>query len=73
LDSVSHIYLKLMNLMAELERYLEECTEEEKRKKVLDLYFDVRMFLGIYDRLDENYLIYSELEDSGRFKVRLFC
>ena len=73
LDSVSHIYLKLMYLMAELERYLEECTEEEKRKKVLDLYFDVRMFLGIYDRLDENYLIYSELEDSGRFKVRLFC
>lgn len=73
LDSVSHIYLKLMNLMAELERYLEECTEEEKRKKVLDLYFAVRMFLGIYDRLDENYLIYAELENSGRFKVRLFC
>ncbi|KMZ55280.1 ATP-dependent DNA helicase [Dorea sp. D27] len=73
LDSASHIYLKLMNLMTELERYLEDCTEEEKRKKVLDLYFDVRMFLGIYDRLDENYLIYSELEDSGRFKVRLFC
>ena len=73
LESVSGIYLKLMNLMGEMERFLEECTQEETRKKALDLYFAVRMFLGIYDRLDENYLIYSELEESGRFKVRLFC
>lgn len=73
LDSVSHIYLKFMNLMTEMERYLEECKSEEKRKEILDLYFDVRMFLNIHDKLDENYLIYSELEESGRFKVRLFC
>ena len=73
LDSVSHIYLKLMALMTEMERYLEECKEEEIRQEVLNLYFSVRTFLNIHDRLDENYLIYSELEDSGRFKLRLFC
>ena len=73
LDSVSHIYLKLMALMTEMERYLEDCKEEEIRQEVLNLYFSVRTFLNIHDRLDENYLIYSELEDSGRFKLRLFC
>ena len=73
LDSVSHIYLKLMALMTEMERYLEECKEEEIRQEVLNLYFSVRTFLNIHDQLDENYLIYSELEDSGRFKLRLFC
>ena len=72
LDSVSHIYLKLMALMTEMERYLEDC-KEEIRQEVLNLYFSVRTFLNIHDRLDENYLIYSELEDSGRFKLRLFC
>ena len=73
LDSVSHIYLKLMALMTEMERYLEDCKEEEIRQEVLNLYFSVRTFLNIHDQLDENYLIYSELEDSGRFKLRLFC
>ncbi len=73
LNSVSHIYLRLVSLMAEMERYLEECREEEIRKEVLDLYFSVRMFVSIHDKLDENYMIYSELEDTGRFKLQLFC
>ena len=73
LESVSHIALKLMSLFSELERFLEECQEEELRDKILDLYFQVRSFLNIHDRLDENYVIYSELEADGRFKVCLFC
>lgn len=73
LNSVSHVYIKLVSLMTEMERYLEECREEELRKEVLELYFAVRMFINIHDRLDENYMIYSELDEAGRFKVRLFC
>lgn len=73
LNSVSHVYIKLVSLMTEMERYLEECREEELRKEVLELYFAVRMFINIHDRLDENYIIYSEFDEDGRFKVRLFC
>lgn len=73
LNSVSHVYIKLVSLMTEMERYLEECREEELRKEVLELYFAVRMFINIHDRLDENYIIYSEFDEAGRFKVRLFC
>ena len=67
LNSISHIYLKLLNLMSELERFLEECKKEEMRKEVLTFYFDVRRFVYTYDRLDENYMIYSELETGGHF------
>ncbi len=78
LDSVSHLYLKLMNLMAELERFLEEerkrkNPDEEMRKEVLEFYFDIRRFLNVHDKLDENYMLYSQMEGNGRFKVRLFC
>ncbi len=73
LNSISHIYLKLLNLMSELERFLEECKKEEMRKEVLTFYFDVRRFVYTYDRLDENYMIYSELETGEHFKIRLFC
>lgn len=73
LNSVGHIYLKLIALMGELEQYLEECTDPEIRKVVLDFYFQVRMFVNIYERVDENYLIYSELDEKGHFWIRLFC
>ena len=73
LNSVSHVYLKLVSLMTEMERFLEEYREEEVRKEVLEMYFTVRSFINIHDKLDENFMIYSELEDTGRFKLCLFC
>lgn len=73
LNSVSHIALKLMNLLTVMEDFLDEPAEEELREFVLDLYFQVRSFVSIHDIIDENYVIYSELEESGRFKVKLYC
>ena len=72
-ENVSHLYLKLMNVMSEMEKYLESCDKKEIREAVLDLYFSVRSFLNIYDRLDENYVVYSEYQSDGRFMLKLFC
>ena len=72
-SGVSHIVIRLMHVMTEMERFLEECHKEEIREKVLDLYFQIRDFLNIHDRLDENYLIYTELTEEANFYVRLFC
>ena len=72
-ESVSHVALKLMNVFGELERFLEECQDPKKREEVLDFYFQVRDFLNIYDILDENYTVYTELERQGRFKLKLLC
>ena len=73
LESVSHLAIKLMNLLAEMERFFEKSSESDKRDQVLELYFKVREFLNIHDILDENYVIYSEYQQDGRFMVRLFC
>lgn len=73
LDSVSHVALKLMNVMGELERYLEEHPHSDKREEILNFYFQVRAFLNIHDILDENYVIYSELLSDGRFRLKLLC
>ena len=73
LNSVSHIALKLMSLLTEMERSLEEPSDDVTHESVLSLYFQVRSFVSIHDGLDENYVIYSEFEESGRFKVKLFC
>lgn len=73
LKSVSHIALKLMNVLSKLEDYLEECKDAEKKKRVLDFYFEVRSFLNIHDIMDENYVIFSEMMEDGRFQIKLFC
>lgn len=73
LKSVSHIALKLKNVLSKLEDYLEECKDAEKKKRVLDFYFAVRSFLNIHDIMDENYVIFSEMMEDGRFQIKLFC
>ncbi|MBR5509895.1 MAG: ATP-dependent DNA helicase [Lachnospiraceae bacterium] len=65
--------LHLMHLMSELDRFMEHLNQEELRKTLTDFYFDIRDFLNISDRLDENYEIYTELAADGRFYLRLFC
>lgn len=73
LESVASVYLKLLNVMAELERFLEEHKREEVQKEVLEFYFAVRRFVSTYERVDESYVLYAELDPAGRFRVHLFC
>lgn len=73
LDNISHFGIQLMNVLSETDRYLEECVDKEVRENVLDFYFQVRSFLNIYDGLDENYVIYTEYQENGRFVLKLFC
>ena len=42
-------------------------------KQILDFYFEVSHFLMIYELLDENYVMYDEIQGDGRFRVKLFC
>lgn len=75
-ESVSMFAVKLMNLLTQMERYLEEQRELGNREQpdaFMELFFQVRQFLEIHDLLDENYVQYAELEPEGRFKIRLFC
>ena len=73
LDNISRFGIQLMNVLSETDRYLEECVDKEVRETVLDFYFQVRSFLNIYDGLDENYVVYTEYQENGRFVLKLFC
>lgn len=73
LPDAAHLITVLNHLFSELETLLEDPAEFEGRDTVLEFYFAVRSFLNIYERVDENYRIYTELLESGDFMVRLFC
>ena len=57
-------------MFLEVERYVGYAELPEAFR---ELFFQVRQFLEIHELLDENYIQYTELVGSGRFKVKLFC
>lgn len=73
LESLGAFPISLMNLMGEMEHFLEELNAGNLRDQVLEFYFQVRDFLGIYDLVDENYVIYSRHDEEGDFYIKLFC
>ena len=63
----------LMNLCGIMEEFLEDSGNALLNEKVLELYFQARRFLDTCDCLNENYVIYSELCEDGRFLTKLYC
>ena len=70
---INHLVLPVMTLHGEIEALLEKEPDFPDRDEILDFYFTLRNFLGIHDRVDENYRIYTEYEADGSFVLRLFC
>ncbi|MCM1046215.1 MAG: ATP-dependent DNA helicase [Candidatus Gastranaerophilales bacterium] len=65
----------LMRLYAVLGDYLGE-QEDEKlsvREPMLDFYFEVSHFLETYERVDEHYVKYTQIQEDGSFLLKLFC
>lgn len=73
LESAGGFVMGLMRLVGEMEQFLEDNREFEGRKEILGFYLEVKFFLAIHDLVDENYRIYTEIEEDGRFKIKLFC
>ncbi len=69
--NLSHFYIKLVNVYNQLEKLLEENRHVDD--EILEFYFNVRFFLSIYEEIDDNYVIYTEMEEDGKFKVKLYC
>lgn len=63
----------LVRLSSIMEIYLEEHEESPVKKDILDFYFEVSHFLLINDKLDKNYVIYTQMESDGGFSIKLFC
>ncbi len=63
----------LSRLGAAIDDYLEEHEDSPVRREILEFYFEVSHFLEMYELVDENYIIYSELQSDGSFILKLFC
>ena len=73
LENLGMLPLSLLQVTGEMEEYLEEEHDSAVRTEVLQLYFTMLTFENIYEMLDDNYVIYSQHDPDGRFRIKLFC
>ncbi|MCI8511706.1 MAG: ATP-dependent DNA helicase [Lachnospiraceae bacterium] len=72
-EDVTGAAAAVMAVFGELETFLEDVLEFERREEVLDFYFGLRDFLNAYEYLDPHYRIYVESRGTSSFCLHLFC
>ena len=73
LHSIESFIQALTRLFDTMNKYLEENDDSPVRRDILDFFFEISHFLEIYEMLDDNYVMYSEMQEDDTFKVKLFC
>lgn len=73
LENQGAVSLGMLQVMGELEKFMEEPPNEDIANEILDFYFCVRDFLNIDELVDENYVVYTENGEDGKFRMKLFC
>ncbi len=73
LESPGALSMSMLQVMGELDKFLEEFHGEKITEEILEFYFRVRDFLNIEELLDENYVVYTERGEDQRFRLKLFC
>lgn len=63
----------LTRLSSAIDNYFDECDESPIRAELLDFFFEISHFLDIYERVDDNYVKYTQMQEDGSFLMKLFC
>ncbi|MFR7913310.1 ATP-dependent DNA helicase [Eubacterium ramulus] len=71
-ESIGAFAFSLMRLMSLLDIF---CSREEmpERKEVTEFYLNLRHFMNMFERVDENYVLYSDFDETDRFCLHLYC
>lgn len=74
LDSIDNIILSLDRLYGRLDDFLDRFDHFEERDVVLNLFFEVRHFVNMFENMGrDDYVMYSQLLSDGRFMIKLMC
>lgn len=73
LENPGALPISLLKVQGEMDKLMEEPPGQEIIEEILDFYFEVRDFLNTAELVDENYVVYTEDGEDGKFRMKLFC
>lgn len=72
-ENLTALQFQLSKLQIQMEEFLQENTSFDGGEVWRDFYLELRHFGNMYDKMEDDYVIYGEHDESGRFGIRLFC
>ena len=72
-ESIGAFAFSLMRLMSLLDVFLQSRGEMPERKDITEFYLNLRHFMNMFERVDENYVLYSDFDETDRFCLHLYC
>jgi Rad3-related DNA helicase len=73
-DNADDLYNRLLRAISVFEDFLDNNPGGfEGKDQALDLFFDMRRFIEVYENMDEAYRIYTDYNERGDFRIKLLC
>lgn len=72
-ENAGSLVIHLMRLLTQYEEFFQMYKVYEGKEEVLQLYMEVRHFLMIHEEMDENYVVYTDYNEFGEFRIKLMC
>lgn len=73
IDNCGNLPGLLERLAAAMQTFFEKHNNFPDMEEVLGLFFSVRHFLNMHDSMQGDYVIYTEHDAAGDFRMKLFC
>ena len=72
-ESIGNFAFSLMRLMSLMDEFLQKRVDFPERKEISDFYLNLRHFMNMFERMDENYMLYGDFDGEERFCLHLYC
>lgn len=70
---IAPFVLACNRLYSTMDKFLQENDDSSVKKEILEFYFEIAHFLDIYERMDDSYVTYTQMEPDGSFIIKLLC
>ena len=71
-EDVEEVYLAALDVKEQIDVYINNHNDSAVADDLMDFYFRIAHFNGIYEELDDKYVIYGHLLDNGDYLLKLF-
>jgi len=71
-EDVEEVYLVALDVKGQIDIYINNHNDSPVMDEIMDFYFEIVHFIGIYEELDDKYVIYGHMTDGGDYLLKLF-
>lgn len=73
IEEIVTLVFRLMEIIARMDKLLSGDLKVENGEEARNIYFNIRNFVNTYDKIGEDYTVYTDFNDKGEFVLNLCC